>query len=47
VPLPDGIKDLNEPGVSEGGRRWFTAMMKQHGFEAAPSVPAVEPRREA
>jgi hypothetical protein len=22
-------------------------MMKQQGFEAAPSVPAVEPRREA
>ena len=46
VPLPDGIKDLNELGVSEDGRHWFTAMMKQQGLEAAPSVPEIEPLHE-
>ena len=45
VPLPDGIKDLNELGVKRGGEKRFEAQLKQFGFERPAPVPRPRSRR--
>ncbi len=36
VPLPDGVKDLNELGIKRGGKAKFEAQLKQFGIESPP-----------
>ena len=45
VPLPEGVKDLNELGVKPGGEKQFEAQLKQFGFERPVSGPSPRSRR--
>ncbi len=45
VPLPDGVKDLNELGVRRGGEKRFEAQLKEFGVEHPTPVAASRSRR--